>query len=200
MASQSMIVCANYDLTAAATTYLTMSQDTIRGDVPIATTGSSATTTGTNAFVGIGVGDQLSVGFGDGTYLNRTITAKATDSSVTVHAVWDLTGGFHHRWRDLNTGTTAGFGWYDISSMTDVRVVVDLQTLTGTNITLSIEVKDEYSTSPVVVQAPVLTTAGQTSYAIPEGYPRVRVGALVTGDAGTQNLNIAIVGNAVVAA
>lgn len=195
MASQSLIVCANYDLTSGTNIYLSMTQDPIQGDVVIATTGSSTTTTGTNAFALMGLGDQLNVAFKDGTTLNRTITAKASDSSVTVHSAWDLTGGFHHRWRDLVTGTAATSGWYDISSFKDAKVIVDLQTLNGTNITLSIEVKDDFSTSPVVVQAPVLTTAGQTAYSLPEGYPKVRVGALITGDAGAQNLNISIVGN-----
>lgn len=115
----------------------------------VATSGSSATTTSTNAaFSNVVVGDVIWVsvpasctnaGLGS-TRTPRLVTAKASDNSVTVNAAWDLcTTGRSLRYQKFTSGASAGWIPVDGASIVMITSQIDQMAVSSGGIRMKIE-------------------------------------------------------------
>lgn len=113
-----------YDLDSTTLTYCVSSQLNT-GIGRIKTSGSSTTVTtvtaGQSVFAPITVGDTITVNV-SGTEVFRTVTAKASDTSITVNAAVDLENsgnGYPWSYRDVACGTGANDGWLNVAGYKD---------------------------------------------------------------------------------
>ena len=205
------LLCDTFDVTATVQ-YVRTSEFTIQGDVPIKTTGSSATIDAVVAssapFKYLGVNDVIHVSVDDAV-TTRTITAKANNDQVTVDAVVDWSNGGagrHFRWRDTEfasaPSTTAGL--VNVSGWKDVIVYATVETYNfATNLTVSVEGIIAGGTTPVALEDPqgnavTMTFTGTGSNSVPIGSPvdSLRVALVGSGaDSGTNYVTVWIGGH-----
>lgn len=204
-------LCDTFDVTATVQ-YVRTSEFTLQGDVPIKTTGSSATVDAVVAssapFKYLGVNDILIVQV-DNTFETRTILTKVNNDQVTVDAVvnWDNGGaGRHFRWRDTEfasaPNTTAGL--VNVSGWKDVVVYATQETYNfATNVTVTVEGIVAGSTTPVTLEDPqgnaaVITFTGTGSNSVPIGtnVDSLRVALVGSGaDSGTNYITVWVGGH-----
>lgn len=113
-----------YDLDSTTLIYCVSSQLNT-GSGRIKTTGSSTTVTsvtaGESVFAPVGVGDTLTV-MVSGVETFRTVTAKASNTSVTIDSAANLDNagqGYGWSYRDVTCGTTANDGWLNVAGFRD---------------------------------------------------------------------------------
>jgi hypothetical protein len=195
------------DLNAAAGAYLYCNTVEGRNDFKILTSGSSTTVTGasgTSPFDQLGVGDDITAQV-SGSYLTRTITAKASGSSVTVDSAINLSGngttGYPFTYRDLRCGSTDADGWVNTDGMASKTLFLRVIAMTATGgMDYSIECRGtgDIGAPDQLVGGTVTTaiTAGTPSttlapFLIPERCASLRVGVrfVTTDDAGTDSIS-----------
>lgn len=204
-------LCDTFDVTATVQ-YVRTSEFTLQGDVPIKTTGSSATVDAVVAssapFKYLGVNDILIVQV-DNTFETRTILTKVNNDQVTVDAVvnWDNGGaGRHFRWRDTEfasaPNTTAGL--VNVSGWKDVVVYATVETYNfATNLTVTVEGIVAGGTTPVTLEDPqgnaaTITFTGTGSNSVPIGttVDSLRVALVGSGaDSGTNYVTVWVGGH-----
>lgn len=171
----------------------------------ITTSGSSTTTTAVagTPFNQIGVGDIIrasrsnvtSGGVSVDNYFVRLVTAKASETSLTVNTAWDLstgiTGGYAGSMNKFYSGTTATDGWFWTGGLSSKHVKINIETLAATNVILSIEGKyeDPDATGVDIVPEQTYTATGSDDITISEDWPFMRVGLRHTG-AGTDVVSV----------
>jgi hypothetical protein len=193
-ADDTRLVSASWDLDATAFTYPLLG-DSLAGIGNLKTTGSSATidaATGT-PFVGIAEGDELTVYLGNAPPAVFVVAVRTSDTQVTAQAAQDLSGngeaGFTFSFRHHTSGTTTGFGWFDVSTYDAKNVVVQIDQAVATGgIQYSVECKaSTFWSQPVTISAPAAVTSfpARVSVPITVPYSQCRVGyKIVTGDDG----------------
>lgn len=175
----------------------------------IKTTGSSTTTVavGTNEpFRGLAVGDllltnqkdQSATTFGILREYERTISTFTDSNNIVVDSAWDLTtSGVTFRVKKKLTGTAVTDAWFSVEGLNSINVQFDLTTFNATSDTVTLECKTDKFAAKNTLFTQVLTATGSTSAAVNlaiSPQEQCRVGALVTGDAGTNFLNIYLIG------
>lgn len=191
------------DVTAAAYEYCAMLGATNSALGPsrlvtgrtIETVGSSTTTSASTAstapFLGVDVGDELTVVLsGLSTY--RYVVTNADDDTVTVDTAWDLgTDGVVFRWRDLTCGTGANDGLVPAGRRAQ-RVVFDIQVLTinATSIDFQVEGRNPGAGAGwTPVGTATYTAVGGGAIVVNQlHFDQYRLGVKVTGDAGAQSV------------
>ena len=169
----------------------------------VTTAGSSTTTTAVagTPFNQIAVGDIIRASKGNVTsggvsvdnFFVRLVTAKASETSLTVNSAWDLsaTGGYAGSMQKLEQGTAATSGWFWTGGLSSKHVKINVETLAATNIIMSIEGKyeDPDATGVDIVPEQTYTAAGSDDVTITEDWPFMRVGLRHTG-AGTDIVSV----------
>ena len=169
----------------------------------VTTAGSSTTTTAVagTPFNQIAVGDIIRASKGNVTsggvsvdnFFVRLVTAKASETSLTVNSAWDLsaTGGYAGSKQRLEQGTAATSGWFWTGGLSSKHVKINVETLAATNIIMSIEGKyeDPDATGVDIVPEQTYTAAGSDDVTITEDWPFMRVGLRHTG-AGTDIVSV----------
>ena len=204
----------NYPLDATAITYCRVAGkggssfgSGIAGNGRIQTSGSSATTvettTDSNPFADLAVGDILSVRGLDGAVQNRVIITYTSDSSVAVNTAWDLSspsGGYAFQWYRPICGTAATSGWVTVagSDVTTITFQLDQVNVTG-GIDMRIECRSGGLGTAAVQVFPTCTTgscatvqnyttaglASRTTVVITAPFNECRMGVLInTADDG----------------
>lgn len=138
----SFIILRAYDLDSTTYIYPVLSQGIFPGPGRAVTVGSSTTVTASTnpasaaPFQPIGVGSVLY--FGDPASSIRTVTAKASDTSITVDTAIDLstnsTAGYGFAYQTLTTGATATDGWFRLGSpniSSAIQIQIDQLNVTG---------------------------------------------------------------------
>lgn len=204
-------LCDTFDVTATVQ-YVRTSEFTLQGDVPIKTTGSSATidavTASSAPFKYLGVNDIIIVQV-DNTFETRTILTKPSNDQVTVDAAvdWENGGaGRHFRWRNTEfasaPNTTAGL--VNVSGWKDIVVYATQETYNfATNVTVTVEGIVAGSTTPVTLEDPqgnaaVITFTGTGSNSVPIGtnVDSLRVALVGSGaDSGTNYVTVWVGGH-----
>lgn len=152
-----------YELDSDADIYCTSSSsDWVTGTSQIETSGSSTTTVASNAstdtpFDAISVGDHIQAGG-----LVRRVTAKASATSITVSAAWNLgTAGVGWQYLHYTCGTTTADGWMSIAQFTSWDVCVEIEQMNATGIGVRFEAMTGVPlTNPVHLYPP---TSGTTA-------------------------------------
>jgi hypothetical protein len=174
----------------------------------ITTSGSSATWTAVGAdtpFAAVSIGDRIAAkssgsATGAPAVFSRTVTAKASSISITVHAAANLqsacgAGGCAWTYKTYSPapGTTATDGWIN----TDIgphTVAIEVVTLGSTSIEYSIETRT-YDGGPITILQGTFTSAtfpdNGDVFAIGENVSELRVGLKRTG-AGTNAVNVSL--------
>lgn len=181
----------------------------------ISTVGSSTTVSAATAsqepFAPLAVGDVLAIYVGE-TLNIRTVTAKASNISITVNAAIDLSAlaGGYTSWSfyAFRSGQTAADGWVDVSgynpSALSVHIAVITQPTTP-GVTYSIEGRFASGLDPTafVIKTASLATAGGDSAIVniadstgaPYTLKALRVGLRATTDAtGTDVVTVSLLG------
>lgn len=125
-----------YDVDSATLTFCS-SGTLITGTGQLKTSGSSTTVTsavaGSASLSPIVVGDQLSVVSSTGAETFRTVTAKASNDSITVSSAVDWTTPVNFRFRKVTCGTDDESGWLPVGDFSQSLSIVQYEAgdLTG---------------------------------------------------------------------
>lgn len=191
-----------YDVTTAGYTYGRFQPQFRSLPKPAKTSGSSTTTvdvtSGDNFASPLAVGDELWEPSGE---LRRSVTAKASDASITVSSAWDLGTGKHLHYRKFYSGTAATDGWIGVGHLTSKVVILEVATLNATSVTFTIEGRVPGS-SPTTIyssaaQTAVTVSGGVNSLApieIPESVDAIRIGVKVDTATGAQSVSARVHG------
>lgn len=116
------------------------------GPSKIQTSGSSTTvsetTTGSNPFNTLSIGDVLVLRPSSNTTAAsdlRYITAKASAASVTVGDAANWTGGWPFSWYKQTCGTGTTNGWQDFSAFDDALLSFTIEQMNATSIQMRVE-------------------------------------------------------------
>jgi len=167
----------------------------------LATSGSSATTTaletsglGSTPFDVAAVGDVLlSVdAVGAGTY--RTITAKASSTSVTVDTAWTLGAAgkavklLPFKSGDLNFAD----GWVFTGNFQEKTIKINILAITGTSVDITIDGKmSDTDATAYAIFTKSYTATGSDIFTISEDWSFLRVGLKETGpQAGVNSVSV----------
>lgn len=208
-ASTSKALFYTRDVSAAAYEYCIMAGlggGALARDIPVTrpieTSGSSTTTVASTAsskpFLGIDVGDEISVaseGSND-VRLYREVITNADDDTITVDTAWDLgTTGVNFFWRDLTCGTAVTNGIISTSGRETVTFDIQVITLAATSIDFIVEGRLQGAgTGWTPLTTAVYTAVGGGAIVVNRlGYQQLRLGVKVTGDVGTQSVTAKVV-------
>jgi hypothetical protein len=206
-------IVAAYDLTSTSYTYPLLGNP-LSGSANVKTSGSSTTVTAASGtpFADVAVGAELTIQTDVTTRVVRAVTAKASDTSITVDTAANLSGngstGYPFSYRPLSDGTGLTQGWIKVSQYSEKNYVFEVNTINATNITVRVECKSSGDmASPIQIYPAtggtgqcgtgVVTTAGITgrcavvSY---EPWDQCRVGFILTGDTGAQSITAGFMG------
>lgn len=206
-------IVAAYDLSSTSYTYPLLGNP-VNGSANIKTSGSSATVTAASGtpFANVAVGDEITVQTSTSTRVTRAVTARASETSITVSSAADLSGnsttGFPFTFRPLSDGTGATQGWIKVSQYNEKNFIVEVNTIAATSITIRIECKSSGDmASPTQIYPPVggtgqcgtgvVTTAGITarcSVVSYEPWDQCRVGYIIDTDGGAQSITTGFTG------
>jgi hypothetical protein len=167
--------------TGSVVGYLYCSTDEGRGTFNALTASSSTTVTGAASqapFAKLGVGDELSFNVA-GSFLRRVITAKASDSSVTVDSAINLSGnsttGYPFTYKDLTCGNSDTDGWVNTDGISNKIMTILVNALSATGgLDYSAECRGLGDAS-----TPVKLFAGNTTQAIVVGVPSTTLAPFV---------------------
>jgi hypothetical protein len=191
----------NYDVASASAIYGLYS-DLIASAKPLKTTGSSTTVSEVAAaddtFANFVIGDILAVTRPNGNVDLRRVTAIGSiPDSVTVDSAvnWDQTGGFPFSYRRFTVGTGANTGWFSVGSCDEKDLTLYVTTINATSITFNVQGRQLGAYGPVVSDIyqktfTAATAAGGDPVFVVEHTDDLRVGVLVTGDAGVQSVTV----------
>lgn len=133
---------STYDLDSTTVIYATMGSSS-PGSGNVETVASSTTVTAVSGtpFTPVDIGDEITFSTAGGSLIRR-VTAKASGASITVDSAvnLDVTNGVQWTYRPLNTGTTAGDGWYSCADLGTQYHSVQIRQL---NVTGGIDVRWE---------------------------------------------------------
>jgi len=208
--STSQLITYRFNLNATSETFCALSLNgPFQVPVPVVTSGSSTTVTGTGAFTNIGVGDQINgtdSPVGGGELWTAVVMARASADSITVDTAVNLNSSTLF-YRTLSCGTGNNNGAFDISLSGRSTIQIDIAQLVLANPGVStidsrIQCRVDPSAAwlqvyPVLV--PPAVTATYVSLAVVGGwgkevngtYSQCRVGLRITaaddaaGDAGS---------------
>lgn len=163
------------------------------------TSGSSTTTialestgAGSTPFDQVGVGDVLFYVTSEtnaGTY--RTVTAKASSTSITVNSAWDLGTGKALRHMPFRSGTGASDGWVYVGSMKNITIKYSLTTLGATTVRIVIQVKGgDIDSTAFDLFDETASATGSDSFSIVEPWTWLRVGVEETVSTGTDAITV----------
>lgn len=164
------------------------------------TTGSSvdidALSAGRAPFQGLAAEDLLTVYRPDGCDLAKLASVTDADNAAVTAAVnWENGGnGYPLHLQKWRSGTGATDGWFYVGDATKVVVSIDLATLNGTSITVTIQARTlDGAAETIWTKTYSLAEVDQVTFgALDLGFHEMRVGALITGDSGTQSLSIKV--------
>lgn len=177
--------------------------DRVPGRGGITTSGASTTVTSSTAdtnspfvaaFDFVNIGDILWIQTTDTAWATRVVTAKASNTSITVDTAINLSTA-RTSWsvQQFKSGTTINDGWVNTRDLEAKSVQVEVDTFAGgtTNITFSIEGRLDAagSSSSYQVINKIFTAVGTQVFSIPEPYNQMRVGAYCTVDGGVQSIS-----------
>ncbi len=128
-----------YDVASATPTYCVMAGargnpwgEPIRVNIPIETSGSSATVTAVTAlsapFASIGIGDYIYVRRPDNVTETRTVLTNADDDTITVDSAVNWSNGFVFEFLNLVCGTTEADGWINVTRFDTIQMTVEYET------------------------------------------------------------------------
>jgi hypothetical protein len=184
----------------AAYTYGRLSQWLIPGKYGIQTSGASTTVSATNGspFSPVTVGSRI-VPYtppdipGPGTSVERTVTAKASDTSITVDSAITLAAGTNWGFYHFKSGTTDADGWHNVANLSAITVYVDLEALAGTSVDVQIQAGGGQYSVPVTISTTNIAAAGETSISITQVVQSLRIGVKDNGG-GANPVTIWLVG------
>jgi hypothetical protein len=191
-----------YDVSAGSYTYCIMKGNngdpygqSMTGPAQIKTTGSSTTVTenvaSTNPFTNLNIGDMIEVVRDPVTGVTDrvSITAKASNASVTVSATVNWSNGYNFRWRQLACGTAVTDGWAGTGTFNTACATIEYVTKNATSLDYQVECAIGAGL-PIIVKTESATAVGQWGPCITAGvYDRCRIGMKLTGDVGVQVVN-----------
>lgn len=120
----------------------------------------------------------------------RSITTFTDANNVVVNTALDLSAGYTFRFKKRITGTGANDAAFDVEGFDRFVVQIDLTTINATNITAVLECRaNKYGTFVAYQAASVLTAVGSVSIPVNNLTGQCRVGFLITGDVGVNNVN-----------
>lgn len=134
----------------------------------------------------------------------RTVTAKASGSSITVDTAVTLAAGTAFFFWPFKSGTTVDDGWHNVNAWSAITVFVDVTTLGSTTIEANVEVGGgpfsapvQANTTPVAVSATVTTSisaVGRRAIEVLSMAQSLRVGLRVTGGPAVDAVTVWAVG------
>ena len=163
----------------------------------IETSGSSTTVTAETAgdvpFAPVSVGDLLLISYGGTTY-RRLVTARASDTSITINAAIDTTGATWS-WYKAACGATAADGWIGASSAWAMTFEVAVTTINATSIGYIVECRIG-GLAGAQMAASTITTATTAQYSFNSqtagSWDECRLGLKVNTDTGVQSVSASV--------
>lgn len=192
-----IVLAAVYDLDAAAYTYCRTvgmngraDDQEIPGRVLLSTSGSSTTVTGTNAFANVAVGDILFIN-DQGVIEQRTVTARASASSITVNAAVNITSApFNYRKLQCGTADTSGAFAVDGWTQMTVQVILAQENSASTDYKIQCRLRGPGTAWSDINGPNNDTTTFNDIFATTIAFGECRVGAQVnTDDGGDTGVN-----------
>jgi hypothetical protein len=194
----------------AAYVYGRLSQWLIPGKYGIQTSGPGTTLIATNGspFSPVTVGSRISAYTPPDTFTDRTVTAKASDTSLTIDSVASLAAGTNWGFYHFKSGTTDADGWHNISNLKDVTIYASLEVLGSTSIDLQIQtgggafsVPVQATTNPAAVSATVsfnIAAVGVKAIELTSVAQSLRIGVRAVGGPAVDAITIWIEGRQLV--
>lgn len=183
----------------------------IQGPGRAVTVGSSITVTefviGSNPFAPIVAGDMMLFTLAQPAVpVYRLVTAKASNASITVNGVIDLTGGFSWTYYKRSCGTGAESGWVGVTPDSGKKLFsYTITTIAATSIESQVQCREDLLNQlPQAIYPPAGGTGAcgtgsataAVSCSVGDVWPwsQCRFGFKVTGDAGVQNISAKYIG------
>jgi hypothetical protein len=134
----------------------------------------------------------------------RTVTAKASGSSITVDSAVTLGAGTAFFFWPFKGGTTDSDGWHNVNAFSAITVFVDVATLGSTAIEAIVEVGGgpfsapvQANTTPAAVSATVtasISAVGRVAIEVFSVAQSLRVGLRVTGGPAADAVSVWLAG------
>jgi len=193
--AEAQIVSMNYNLAASAYTYCRVLPARQIRQGSLADVSASTTVTGSDSpFLGMAVGDVLTFTSQD-TVQVRTIATFTNANSIVVNSAITITGAQTTLlWGDFTCGTASDDGWFDADCPGGITIQVQIDTINATSIDLQVEGKLPYPGAEAMklINNSWTATTNEPLVVTEPGLSQFRVGQQVTGDAGAQDVTLAV--------
>lgn len=133
-------------------------------------------------------------------FLLFAVVTFAQIRSVTMYTAYDLTSSCSTFVYDDGGGTTAEIGWVTVSNEPNRAIQVDVVAIVGTNVQFIVEARlagiatgariwpSEFGVRTVLGSEDPLSFI----VSVPDNVNQVRLGMCITGDAGTQDIDVVL--------
>lgn len=177
---------------SASYVYGRLSQWLIPGKYGIQTSGASTTVTATNGspFSPVTVGSRLIAYTPPDTFTDRAVTAKASDTSITVDSNITLAAGTNWGFYHFKSGTADSDGWHLVNNLSAITVYADLEVLGSTSIDVQIQAGGGQYSTPVTLSTTNIAATGETAIAVSQVVQSLRVGVKANGGPATDAVTI----------
>lgn len=205
---------SHYDLSSGALIYCALEPNIVTSDASnarIQTAGSNATVTAVSGapFTNVNQWAELYISTPIGNFV-RTVTARASATSITVDTALDISAGASFTYRNLFCGTTANDGWMKVSLLVPFSLTYVIEQINAASIDMRFECTEALATAttnPIypgsddavgaagcgagTVAAGQLcnfTTTAILTLDVYRKWDRCRMGMKINGDAGVQKI------------